>query len=425
MIEALRRACVALAVLLALLAAPAAAHLTPNSEIRLHLEPGAVCAEVLIPASEYAYATGLPVDGGPASLAAAERYLLAHGAVRTPDGRAWREEVSAIAIQPAPGGPDLLATMRFQAPPGGPDRRFTLAWDAVTERSPDHYALVAIVGDLATGQAEAHDLLGTLVGDRTTMAIDRGRSSGMGGLLRGTVRLGAHHILAGHDHLLFLLALLLPAPLLATGGHWAGPRGSRRSVRDLGLIVTAFTVGHSLTLIAAALFGLSLPAAPVEAGIALSVLISAVHAWRPLFPGREPMVAAGFGLVHGLAFATVVTGFGAAASSRAVAILGFNLGIELVQLAIVATMLPALLLGARTRFYHPLRRVLAGIAGGAALAWLAERLSGHENALAAAFASLLPPLGLALAALSLTLGLVALLRRPRRRWPVAAAAGRA
>jgi hypothetical protein len=411
-----------LALLLALIASPAAAHLTPNSEIRLHFEPSAVSADVLIPAGEYGYATGLPIDGGAESLAAAGRYLLSHASIRAPDGRDWAEELSKVAIVPAAGGPDLTATIRFHAPPNAPDRRFTFALDAVIASAPDHFALLAVAGDLAAGQAEENDLLGTFVASRTAIPIDRGVSSG-GGLFLGAVRLGARHILAGHDHLLFLLALLLPAPLLAVRGRWGEPRDSAASVRDLAWIVTAFTIGHSLTLIAAALFGLSLPAPPVEAGIALSVLISAIHAWRPLFPGREPLVAAGFGLVHGLAFATVVTGFGAAAATRAIAILGFNLGIEVVQLGIVATLLPALLLGARTRFYQPARRLLAAVAGLAALAWLGERLSGQPNAVAAAFATLLPPAALVLVALSLVIGLGWLVRRSGLRLPVAAVTG--
>lgn len=412
------------ALLLASAPVPAAAHLTPNSEIRLHFEPGALRAEVLIPAGEYAYATGLPADNRPDSLAAARRYLLSHAAVRTPDGRAWSEQIGHLEVAPAPGGPDLLASLRFVAPPQAPDRVLTFAWDAVIERAPGHFALVAVEGDLLAGQAEANDLLGSIVDSRRSMVIDR-TGAGSGGLFAGAVRLGARHILAGHDHLLFLLALLLPAPLLAAGGRWSTPRPPRESIRALALVVTAFTVGHSLTLIAAALFGAALPSAPVEAAIAASVLVSAIHAWRPLFPGREAFVAAGFGLIHGLAFATVVTGFGAGALVRTTAILGFNLGIELVQLALVAALLPALLIGARTRFYRPARQALAGLTGLAALAWLAERLSGRELAAARVVETVLPPLGLLLLALSLALGVGWLIRRAPPSLPVAAETGRA
>ena len=174
-------------------------------------------------------------------------------------------------------------------------------------------------------------------------------------------------------------------------------------------MVTAFTLGHSATLIAAALLNAQLPAAPVEALIAASVLVSAIHAMRPLFPGRERYVAFGFGLVHGLAFATVVAGFGVAGFgvgvvARGTAILGFNLGIEAVQLALVLLLLPGLLLGARHAWFGQLRLVLAGLAALAALVWLVERVSGIATPLGSGVAALLPPLGLILVALSLAAG---------------------
>lgn len=95
-------------------------------------------------------------------------------------------------------------------------------------------------------------------------------------------------------------------------------------------------------------------------------------------------MAAGFGLVHGLAFATVIGDFRLEPLSRAQAILGFNLGIDLVQLIVLAALLPLLLLLAPTPRYQPVRVAGAVLAGGAALAWLAERVSGQSNAVAGA-----------------------------------------
>src|SRR6201999_1656522 len=100
--------------------------------------------------------------------------------------------------------------------------------------------------------------------------------------------------------------LLLPAPLVALAGRWRGRATMRRSLVHILGIVTAFTLGHSLTL-ALSGFGLvRLPSRPVEVLIAISILVSAIHAMRPLFPGREALIAASFGLVHGLAFASAL-----------------------------------------------------------------------------------------------------------------------
>jgi hypothetical protein len=187
------------------------------------------------------------------------------------------------------------------------------------------------------------------------------------------------HIAEGHDHLLFLLTLLLPAPLLAQAGRWIGYGGLRHTIRRLLAVVSAFTVGHSLTLLGGAFLGWQLRTQPVEVMIAVSILVSSVHAWRPLFAGREPWVAGGFGLIHGLAFATLIGHFGLEPLQKAQSILGFNVGIELVQLAVVATVMPALILLARTRTYPTLRVAGAIFTGAAAIAWIVERVGGETN----------------------------------------------
>ena len=396
--------------LLGVLATPATAHLTPNSEIRLRFEPGVLRADVLIPEAEYRFATARPAN----DLASLRGYLPAHTAATAPDGRRWMVALSELRIAPAPGGPDILATLTYTPPPGAPDRRLTLAWDAVIREADSHFALVSVEGDLVRGVGEGNDLLGSFTAGQRTMVIDRG-TAGHGALFAGAIGLGARHILAGHDHLLFLLALLLPAPLIAAprsfGGRWGAVRPTRETLGALAWIVTAFTLGHSTTLILAAAFGARLPTAPVEAAIALSVLISAIHAMRPLFPGRERWVAFGFGLVHGLAFATVISGFGATVAARATAIFGFNLGIEAVQLALVLLLLPALVVGARRPEYRPMRLALAGYAALASATWLIQRTTGAGEVLATAFAAVLPPLGAVLVALSLGCAAWALLRR--------------
>ena len=179
--------------------------------------------------------------------------------------------------------------------------------------------------------------------------------------------LGAHHIAEGTDHLLFLLMLLLAAPLAATRQKWKGFVRTRQGLARLLRIVTAFTVGHSLTLIAGAVGWLRAPSGPVEVLIAVSILVSATHAIRPLFPAREAWVAGGFGLVHGLAFAGVAAGFGLGAWQTTLTIFGFNLGIELMQLFVVAVTVPWLFLLARTSMYTPVRGAGAVLAGIAAL----------------------------------------------------------
>jgi hypothetical protein len=132
-------------------------------------------------------------------------------------------------------------------------------------------------------------------------------------------------------------------------------------------------VGHSVTL-ALGTLGLPVPQQPVEAAIAVSILIAAAHALRPLFPGREPLVAGLFGLVHGMAFSTTLASMNLTGSQLALSLLGFNLGIEAMQLIVVLLVLPPLLVLARAPAYRPLRIVAALVTAAAAAGWLLDRI---------------------------------------------------
>jgi hypothetical protein len=192
-------------------------------------------------------------------------------------------------------------------------------------------------------------------------------------------QLGMRHIAEGTDHLLFLLALLLPAPLVAMRARWAEFASVRQSVGKILRVVTAFTVGHSLTLALAGLGVVLVPSRPIEVLIAVSILVSAVHALRPIFPGREPWVAASFGLIHGLAFAATLGQLGLERWMRVANIFAFNVGIETMQLIVVAAAMPSLLLLSRTRAYSTFRIGGALFAGAASIGWIAERLLHLNN----------------------------------------------
>jgi hypothetical protein len=165
----------------------------------------------------------------------------------------------------------------------------------------------------------------------------------------------------------------------AATGSWGGYAGWETACRRIVKVVTAFTLGHSITLVFGALGWVRLPGALVESAIALSILVSAVHAFVPVFRGREVLIAGGFGLVHGLAFATTLAGFGFDPLTMVLSVLGFNLGIEAVQLLVILAAMPWLVLLASSRVYGPLRISGAALTAIAAAAWLAERNFGCAN----------------------------------------------
>jgi hypothetical protein len=365
-------------------AGQAFAHLTPNSEISLDIGRTVVAAEVVVPMGEIGYALGrpLPIAPGPdrqATLALLRRELLAHLAVTAPDGRPWSLEVRDLAIADDGASPDFRAHLLMRPPKGASLRKFDLSYALIIDRVPNHFVLVLQHTDFDGGRLSTRSrMIGGLQQGVRTVRVDPGPGNAWRGFV-AAVGLGMRHIAEGHDHLLFLLTLLLPAPLLAQAGRWTGYGGLRHTMRRLLGVVSAFTVGHSLTLLGGAFLGWQLRTQPVEVMIAVSILVSSVHAWRPLFAGREPWVAGGFGLIHGLAFATLIGHFGLEPLQKAQSILGFNVGIELVQLLVVATVMPALILLARTRTYPTLRVTGAIFTGAAAIAWIVERVGGATN----------------------------------------------
>ena len=294
-------------------------------------------------------------------------------AATAPDGRSWTLTVGEV-IPVDDQNPDALVSLTLTPPPAPVDR-LTFHYDVIFHHLVTHTAVVTLASDWRNGVlGEEPVLLGTMRDTNATIDIDRTGGSWLQGFA-AMFRLGARHIAEGTDHLLFLLALILPAPLVATNGRWAGYAGGKTALRRIVKVVTAFTIGHSITLVLRALGWVHLPGAVVESAIAFSILVSAVHALVPIFRGREVFIAGGFGLVHGLAFAATMTGFGFDPLTLVSSVLGFNLGIEAFQLLVILITMPWLVLLARSRVYRPFRIVGAGFTGIAATAWLTERRS--------------------------------------------------
>jgi hydrogenase/urease accessory protein HupE len=184
--------------------------------------------------------------------------------------------------------------------------------------------------------------------------------------------LGIEHILTGFDHLLFVLALLLLV------------NGARRLIAT----ITAFTVAHSLTLVAATLGWLQVPGPPVEATIALSIVFLAseivrVRNGQPSLTQRRPwIVAFCFGLLHGLGFAGALAQVGLPQLSIPIALLFFNVGVEIGQLLFVASVLSLVAIARRLLRTHPwktpdwLWRLPPYAIGSLASFWLIERVAG-------------------------------------------------
>ncbi|MEV7386758.1 MULTISPECIES: HupE/UreJ family protein [unclassified Streptomyces] len=398
-------------------ASPAAAHPMPHSVVRLDVYRTSVAARLELPADEFTRASGIDLTGAttatlPVRATAIRAYLVRHIRPVTARGRAWRVTVGALSLsrtrQTSTGPYRELTAQAVLTPPAGADvRHFTFDYDVIVHQVVTHVVLVTVRQDWAAGRVDGKGTtqVGTIELDTRHMTVpplkvDLGAGSAWRGFV-AMVGLGGNHILTGTDHLLFLLILLLPAPLAATGGRWNGLVGAGSALARIGRITLAFTVGHSVALAATAVGRLQIPSRPVEAFIAVSILVGAVHAIRPLFPGREAVVAGVFGLGHGMAFSFVLAEMHLSTGQLATSLLGFNLGIELVQLLLVCLALPSLLVLARLRPQPALRVTCAALTAVAALGWLADRL-GLPNPVARTADSAGAHTTLLLAALALT-----------------------
>ncbi|WP_049765959.1 HupE/UreJ family protein [Paraglaciecola sp. T6c] len=184
---------------------------------------------------------------------------------------------------------------------------------------------------------------------------------------------GIIHIWIGTDHILFLLALLLPCVLLRQEGQWQRNPQLKNVLSTTVWIISAFTLAHSITLTATAL-GWIIPSSRwVEFGIAISVLFAALNNVKPIIL-RLGWLTFAFGLLHGMGFAGVLGELGLPGDQKLLSILAFNLGVEIGQLAIVLVALPLLILLAKTALYR--RWVMPGASIGIALValnWAIER----------------------------------------------------
>ncbi|HWW70644.1 MAG TPA: HupE/UreJ family protein [Duganella sp.] len=344
---------------------PAQAHKPSDSYLTLTLQGDRMTGQWDIALRDLDFAIGLDQDGDGkltwdeirARHAAIGAYALERLKLSTEKGPCAINLADQLIDDHTDGAYSVL---RFGVTCPAPMTQLTIDYRLFADLDPQHKGLLRLThdGETSTAIFDPQHARQTL----SPTAPDRWRQ------FRTYVKEGVWHIWIGYDHILFLLSLLLPAVLLA-----APSDNLRGAFIDVLKVVTAFTLAHSLTLTLASLSLLALPSRFVESAIAASVILAAVNNIYPLFRGRRPVAAFAFGLIHGFGFASVLIDLGLPKTSLLASLFGFNLGVELGQLCIVALFLPVAFTLRNTVFY---RRLLTG--GSAAIAlvamvWFIER----------------------------------------------------
>lgn len=360
----------ALAVLL--FCGAASAHKPSDSYLALSVEGAAVRGQWDIALRDLDFAIGLDADGNGeitwgelrARHADIASYALARLAVRA-DGRECKLSPTGHLVDGHSDG--TYEVLRFEADCGTQaPASVEIAYSLFFDIDPTHRGLLRFERGGTTQT-------GVLSPERPKLSLRAGESSPLAQFF-DYLREGIWHIWKGFDHILFLLSLLLPAVLVRAGRGWAPAAGFRPVFWDVFRVVTSFTIAHSVTLSLAALSVISLPSRLVESTIALSVVLAALNNLWPIVAERRWAVAFAFGLIHGFGFASVLADLGLPQGTLLLALVGFNLGVEVGQLAIVSAFLPAAYALRGGWFYR--RAVFAG--GSAAIAavaalWLVER----------------------------------------------------
>jgi hydrogenase/urease accessory protein HupE len=338
-------------------AAPAAAHPAPFSYVDVLL--GERSVDVTVVAHVFDLAHDLEIDD-PEDLLDPTVLAKRSGAVAallTP-----RFEVAAdghvlscrSSEAPSPSPDQQSVRLRFSCAPSGAAgvvrvRAMLFPYD------PKHQTFLNVY-DQGALQAQA-----ILDRDHAAFEYFAGSRQGVLAVARRFVPAGAHHILIGPDHLLFLIGLLL------LGG----------SLRQLALVVTAFTLAHSVTLSLAVLGLVNAPSRLVEPAIALSIVYVGIDNLM-VRSGRDlrPWIAGGFGLIHGFGFASVLREMELPRRALGWTLFSFNVGVEIGQLAVVVVVASALA-ALRTRSEWAGRRLavigsVAVVAAGSV--WFVQRL---------------------------------------------------
>ena len=261
------------------------------------------------------------------------------------------------------------------------DGTLGIHYDGIFEHSPTHKLLVNVnladqsgsrLQSSSKSSSDNTSVTSVLDTDSRSVTFDASTTS-LTALFISLVYEGVWHIFIGIDHILFLVATLLTVNLVREHKQWQKEPSTSRILKHTVILVSAFTLAHSITLTATALNFIALDSRLVELGIAISVLLTALNNIYPLIV-RLGIITFAFGLLHGMGFASVFADLNAQSNNLVLSVVAFNIGVEVGQLAIVAVLLPLLLWLRHFAFYaKTLMPLLSSIIAIIAINWTIQR----------------------------------------------------
>lgn len=366
---------------------PSAAHTGDQSYLYVDVTASTLTGRIEVPYADLEAVLGIEIRGSEAEIQnalganreAITAYLEEHLQFVGPDARPWPITFAA----PTVFRPDDVeenadyAVIDFEVDAGGEiPRIFEVRFDPFLDELFGRSHLMLVQNDWRAGVFDGDEVLLTFFPSTRSQVADLGDASAWRNL-SSSVGLGIEHIETGPDHILFLLALILPSVLVREPTGWRPTAGFGSALSRILRIVTMFTVAHSITFTLAGLGLLPLPPSRlVESIIGLSVAATALHNLRPVITNREWVLSFGFGLFHGMGFASLTASLDVTRSTQLVSLLGRNIGIEIGQAIVIVLLFPAVFLLRRLALYLPLMRAISIVLALLATGWAVERAFG-------------------------------------------------
>lgn len=271
-----------------------------------------------------------------------------------------------------------------------------IRYEVLFDKDPIHKGMLIIEYNWKAGIVDNEALVSNIYGVGNTQQTLSLKDVSLWKGFVALVKLGVWHIWIGLDHILFIIALILPSvvrrrkedelsdSILGTSS-WVPVDNFKAAFFYIIKIITFFTIAHSITLALASTGVVSLSSRIVESIIAFSIALAAFHNIKPIFKAKEWIIAFGFGLFHGFGFASVLGEKGLGGDYMILSLLGFNVGVEVGQVLIICMVFPILYLIRKLKIYPAIITIGSAILIFIAFYWVIERAFDVDLQLGAFF----------------------------------------